>query len=62
MRNWDISAADRAKAHSRHGEKLQVQLDRAQGELDRRQAPLHTTRHGIYIWEQPRPEMPQSRN
>ena len=46
MKNWNVTADDRAKAHSRHGENLQGKLDQAQAELDRRSDILQSSQAG----------------
>ena len=46
MNNRDYSRSDLAAAHVRHGEKLRSNLERAQGELDRREAILQRSPTG----------------
>ena len=46
MKNWNVTADDRAKAHSRHGEDLQGKLDQAQAKLDRRSDILQSSQAG----------------
>ena len=49
MNNRDYSRSDLAAAHVRHGEKLRSNLERAQGELDRREAILQLLADGHRI-------------
>ena len=46
MKNCDFSRSDLAAAHGRHGKKLRLNLERAQGELDRREAILQRSPSG----------------
>ena len=46
MENRDYSRSDLAAAHARHGENLRSNLERAQGELDRREAILQRSPSG----------------
>ena len=49
MKNWDITAADRARAHSKQGEKLSQRLALSQAELARRSEILQRSQAGSAV-------------
>ena len=49
MKNRDFTRSDLAAAHARHGENLRSNLERAQGELDRREAILERSPSVAYL-------------
>ena len=46
MRNWNVSANDVARAHSKHGDRLQQNLTQAEAEIGRREAVLERAQAG----------------
>ena len=51
MKNWDITAADLARAHSQQGEKLSQRLAPSQGELARRSEILQRSKAGYAAYD-----------